>query len=72
MNEQNPPAFPTVSNARPEHVGMSLRDYFAGQCLVGVINEAKNEPGGLLLHQVAELAYELSDAMLEARKVKDE
>ena len=68
MHEQNPPAFPTVSNARPEHVGMSLRDYFAGQAMLAIFNlEDEND-----YDEIARHAYNQADAMLEARKVNDE
>lgn len=61
------PAFPTVAGQTVYSHGMTLRDWFAGQTVAGcagqwyVKNGASNE-------KVAEWAYKLADAMLEARK----
>lgn len=48
--------------------GMSLRDYFAGQALVGFMasSDSKERPT-LSLEYFARCAYETADAMLEAR-----
>ncbi|MGB1214575.1 MAG: hypothetical protein ACPG4X_14520 [Pikeienuella sp.] len=53
--------------------GMSLRDWFAGQALVGVMTNAENF-GGAASHEreeafrrTADLLYEIADAMLAAR-----
>ena len=47
-------------------LGMSLRDWFAGQALAGWM--ASFTPDcGVKAKQCAELAYELADAMLAAR-----
>lgn len=51
--------------------GMSLRDWFAGQALAGVAQAAHAGGGyGFLEHKdlVAQYAYAMADAMLEARK----
>lgn len=66
-SENGGPAFPT----RPDqyHVagqGMTLRDWFAGQALAGIIAQPNLE--GWDPSITAEWAYELADAMLEARK----
>ena len=53
-------AFP---NHRSE--GMDLRDYFAGRALQGLLNEANSD---FTDDAIAELAYSLADAMMEARK----
>jgi hypothetical protein len=57
------PAFP-VGNVN----GMSLRDYFAAKAMTGlltaeIVGEYSNE-------HVAEIAYLIADAMLEARQKK--
>lgn len=44
--------------------GMSLRDYFAAKAMQGCI--AKGAP--LVFQDIASKAYEMADAMLEARK----
>ena len=45
--------------------GMTLRDYFAGQALVGIITHPGGKAGDW--EGAAEDAYESSDAMLEER-----
>jgi hypothetical protein len=46
-----------------------LRDCFAMFALNGLLNEATNDFND---QAIAELAYSLADAMMEARKGKDE
>ncbi len=62
----NPPAFPVAwgGDLMPEH-GMTLRDYFAGQALVGLTSrpEAGNSTG------TAVVSYRIADAMLAARNL---
>jgi hypothetical protein len=45
------------------HDGMSLRDYFAGQAMISMVGHSIN---------IAEEAYQIADAMLEARTLKPE
>lgn len=56
------PAFPDDS----WQVGMTLRDYFAGQAMVGILSspEAPNDA------TLARYAYNLADTMIAAREVK--
>jgi len=49
-------------NAFYDQEGMSLRDYFAGQAMTGLSNFSIHPP------EMARKAYDLADAMLEARK----
>ena len=57
------PAFPVpVSHVR---TGMMLRDYFAGQALVGLV-PLTTEPG-FDRNVIAEAAYKIADAMLSKR-----
>jgi hypothetical protein len=42
--------------------GMSLRDYFAAQALIGLVDWQRSEK------TITRQAYRLADAMLEARK----
>jgi hypothetical protein len=58
------PAFPRQSGTLDMGgaQGMSLRDWFAGQALVGLANR------GQTVEEIATYAYELADAMLEVRK----
>lgn len=77
------PAFPHANpnydgnwDKRGQIDGMSLRDWFAGMALQGVMVNAQGlgemdpEKRARLLKQVACLLYETSDAMLAARKEK--
>jgi len=52
------------------HDGMSLRDYFAGQALMGLI--VHNNYGSVSDANIAKGAYSYADAMLEARTLKPE
>lgn len=61
------PAYPVPNDGKEGDKGMSLRDYFAGQALVGNCScdswrvDADYE-------QTAESAYKMADAMLKARE----
>lgn len=54
--------------------GMSLRDYFAGQALVGVMAQGSglrregNGTATILSDEIARASYRLADAMLAARE----
>lgn len=79
---ENPPAFPYVEPPTTCNVntGMSLRDYFAGQALVGIISSLASESMlSAFAKEAARVsisttkaagiaAYEYADAMLAARK----
>jgi len=58
---ENPPAFPRDERYLG-HNGMTLRDYFAGQALAGMLNMSFNP------EHHARLSYQFADAMLLARK----
>lgn len=59
------PAFPRTVQAwngnLTAHDGMTLRDWFAGQALVGLSHDVAISKAGVI-------AYEYADAMLAARK----
>jgi hypothetical protein len=59
-------AFP-VPEGSENHVefGMSLRDWFAGQALIGLVANAGNSRSA---KGTARVAYVLADTMLEARE----
>lgn len=68
----NPKAFPSGSRYSGD-LGMTLRDYFAGQALTStmlLVTGHESEPGEGMAQTFARRAYELADAMLEARKAK--
>jgi hypothetical protein len=54
------------------HEGMSLRDYFAGQAMVGWLSSwtTDSSPQFFEADHVAATAYDYADAMLKAREVK--
>jgi hypothetical protein len=62
------PAFPVVvpSEGAVWEYGMTLRDWFAGQALMGMMLGARR--GGAMM--LARECYEMADAMLAAREVK--
>jgi len=67
MSDNNEPAFPqtTVDSWHKSHVrgGMTLRDYFAGQALAGIMAATTVcDP-----EAVASRAYVVADAMLKER-----
>ena len=63
----NPPAFPRGDFGG----GMTLRDYFAGQALVGIISGCAAACAIYDTHEAAEDAYQVADAMLAARKTQN-
>ena len=67
------PAFPRQSHTErwneekqefEQDAGISLRDWFAGQALAGIMTD----PGAPRVHITAKIAYECADAMLNARE----
>ena len=69
MATDNPRAFPRtgegVGNPLYDEPGMTLRDWFAGQVVIGV---AAYAGGPVPPELLAKAAFGLADAMLEARK----
>lgn len=70
------PAFPIAdtvhSNGQVQYgtSGMSLRDYFAGQALIGVVLAPLGQGGRITYSGTATDAYAYADAMLAARESK--
>jgi len=72
LEPRNPPAFPVLSDREYERAGpsvhaldldspgMTLRDWFAGQALIGIAPNNDHEAA-------AQLAYRYADAMLRQR-----
>ena len=73
MNDGGP-AFPRNSFDPEIHSGMSLRDWFAGQALVGITMSAAkldaivNYKSIYTAQEYTTIAYKLADAMLAARE----
>ena len=80
MSDYSNPAYPTIMAGTQYHqAGMSLRDYFAGQAMVGtciahvMIVMTTNEVPPLLDERAASRAnYAFADAMLAERKKANE
>lgn len=63
------PAFPSQWDNR-DNIGMTLRDWFAGQALSAVMDLCRGDtpsPGQYRSQLFAASAYRIADAMLEAR-----
>ena len=60
--ETGGPAFPSESADGFIHTGMTLRDYFAAKAMAADIATSYHS-----VNDIAELAYKMADAMLEAR-----
>lgn len=68
------PAFPHPGGAsdctvQESHLGLSLRDYFAGQAMPILLHQATIKDTA---KSVALASYAMADAMLKARKATDE
>lgn len=67
------PAFPVVAELNVRSEGMTLRDWFAGQALAGMLAHGPHQDLAVLSSadlcaHIAGGAYDLAAAMLEARK----
>jgi hypothetical protein len=69
MQAENPPAFPSLCLGDPGHpasiLGMTLRDWFAGQSLAAQLETWPGEP--MTPKYAARLAFDIADAMLAER-----
>lgn len=63
MDDNSRPAFPHSASDGYIEFGMSLRDYFAGQALIGLLMH-----DDVYLESAAESAYSAADIMLEIRE----
>jgi len=66
------PAFPhtvvgDLGQTREIWAGMTLRDYFAAKALGGMMAGSTVTIEGEKVRHIAEISYELADAMLDAR-----
>ena len=75
------PAFPFILQGpkiEGDSQGMTLRDWFAGQALIGLLFNAETilksskESGNTATQELITASYELSDAMLKERKRNDQ
>lgn len=71
MSDNEQRAFPTNTPfTNPEDRGMTLRDWFAGQWLSGTAADPEIGWSELNTLAVCRKAYEVADAMMEARQQK--
>ena len=69
------PAFPVTGCVHPNDnaiVGMTLRDYFAGQVMAGALQNYTTAKCRYTEREVASRAYRYADAMLFARESKED
>lgn len=80
----NPQAFPSLvkhfgHNGIQQHFGMTLRDYFAGQALIGILASGSGvtgkkwdgqgeQPYSYKSEDVTHCSYKYADAMLKEKK----
>lgn len=72
MKETGGPAFPAeIEQATRGNIkvsGMSLRDYFAGQALMGICaHEDTGGVHGMVYQDASKYAYGIADAMIKGR-----
>ena len=62
------------NKSQPKNEVIGMRDYFAGQAMVGVLTMLRGGNEGLITVQesTSKYAYEWADAMMEARKAKND
>jgi hypothetical protein len=63
----NTPAFP-VSPGTKTFQGMALRDYFAAKAMQGAMSGCAARGEVIMYSDLAQLSYEMADAMLKARE----
>jgi len=64
MKQKEIRAFPREWDAHPESSGMTLRDWFAGQALVGLLSRPQVISSG----DPCDAAYLYADSMLKCKK----
>ena len=73
--ETGGPAFPCHPEIIPQNdrdfAGMTLRDYFAAKAMHGMAGSRRYCEAGWDQADMASQAYEIADAMLKAREVKN-
>lgn len=59
-------AFTKSKTVEPYQDGMDLRDYFAAKAMQGMCSNSINPEGNIT--GITQVAYQIADAMMEARK----
>ena len=68
MKTKNPTAFPLKHADDKFNPGMTLRDYFAGQIITGIVSNTSVWNDITSLDESAEFAYEIADKLLIERQ----
>lgn len=68
MKTKNTAAFPLKHSEDKFNPGMTLRDYFAGQVIAGIITKGLYQPEKTILEKSAEFAYHVADLLLIERQ----
>ena len=68
MRTKNPTAFPLKHADDKFNPGMTLRDYFAGQIITGVVSNEAVFRNLETFRDTAEFAYEIADKLLIERQ----
>lgn len=68
MRTKNPTAFPLKHADDKFNPGMTLRDYFAGQIITGIVSNTSVWNDITSLDESAEFAYEIAEALLIERQ----
>ena len=62
------PVYPQTSDVEIGGEGLSLRDYFAGLAMQGILANGRAESRKSLAPLAAEVAYDFADAMIAERR----
>jgi hypothetical protein len=69
MKTKNIAAFPLKHSDDKFNPGMTLRDYFAGQAIIGILSAPSLlEELGLHINEASDLAYDIADDLLTTRQ----
>ena len=69
MKTKNIAAFPLKHSDDKFNPGMTLRDYFAGQAIIGILSTPSLlEELGLHINEASDLAYDIADDLLTTRQ----
>jgi hypothetical protein len=69
MKTKNIAAFPLKHSEDKFNPGMTLRDYFAGQVIIGILSAPSLlEELGLHINEASDLAYDIADDLLTTRQ----
>jgi len=68
MKTKNPTAFPLKHSEDKFNPGMTLRDYFAGQVIVGIVSNTVLWERIDTIEHSAELAYDIAEQLLIERQ----